>query len=290
MVVPPFIAAVASTRPLRPAVARDRALPVVGRGRRRAGLFGAGLHHRTAAAPLRARAPGGRWHERGLGSRLDRAGPRSGDRRARWLEPPVDRPARERALGPAGAPVRVPHDRARRSAPRRSTWQGSRPGPSRRARRSPSRPSRAARASSVAFVLPAGVTPARSSLPGGDAARALDRHLHRPAGGRHRLARHFAAKDAGRLREIRIAVTDFGFAGRPRLAAAARLAAAGSRGLDRQRDLDPARRRPAARRFRPLVNYVKIRNRYVDRRNGTDTRVTVGSTGTSDPAWPHVLT
>jgi hypothetical protein len=67
----------------------------------------------------------------------------------------------------------------------------------------------------VSFVLPAGLTPARSSLPG---AMRLGRwtatFIAPPADGIVWRAT-FGAKDAARLREIRIAVTDFGFADAP---------------------------------------------------------------------------
>jgi hypothetical protein len=65
----------------------------------------------------------------------------------------------------------------------------------------------------VSFVLPAGVTPARSSLPGAPRlGRWTATFVAPPADGIAWRA-SFAAADAGRLREIRIAVTDFGFEG-----------------------------------------------------------------------------
>jgi hypothetical protein len=65
----------------------------------------------------------------------------------------------------------------------------------------------------VSFVLPAGVTPARSSLPGAPRlGRWTATFVAPPADGIAWRA-SFAAADARRLREIRIAVTDFGFEG-----------------------------------------------------------------------------
>ena len=67
----------------------------------------------------------------------------------------------------------------------------------------------------VSFVLPAGMIPARSSLPGATRlGRWTATFIAPPADGIVWRAT-FAAKDGGRLREIRIAVTDFGFADAP---------------------------------------------------------------------------
>ncbi len=67
----------------------------------------------------------------------------------------------------------------------------------------------------VSFVLPAGLTPARSSLPGATRlGRWTATFIAPPADGIVWRAT-FAVKDSGRLREIRIAVTDFGFADAP---------------------------------------------------------------------------
>ena len=137
-------------------VARHRALPVVGRDRGRARVFGSRLYRRTAAAPVRARAPGGRRHERRLGGRLDRTGPRPRDRRAGRVEPAVDRRPRERSVGPARASLRIPRPRARHSAPRRSKSAAFDVRPAQRAPRSRSPPSRAARASPSPSCCPPG--------------------------------------------------------------------------------------------------------------------------------------
>ncbi len=67
----------------------------------------------------------------------------------------------------------------------------------------------------VSFLLPAGVTPARSSLPGVlRLGRWTATFIAPPADGIVWRAT-FAAKDAARVREIRLAATDFGFADAP---------------------------------------------------------------------------
>ena len=67
----------------------------------------------------------------------------------------------------------------------------------------------------VSFLLPAGVTPARSSLPGAMRLGRWTATFVAPLADGIVWRATFAAKDAGRLREIRIAVTDFGFADAP---------------------------------------------------------------------------
>jgi hypothetical protein len=67
----------------------------------------------------------------------------------------------------------------------------------------------------VSFVLPEGVTPARSSLPGAPRlGRWTATFIAPPADGILWRAT-FGSRDSARLREIRVAVTDFGFADAP---------------------------------------------------------------------------
>ena len=120
--------------------------------------------------------------------------------------------ARERSLGPARASLRIPHDGSVARAARRSTSAGSRPaGRERELEVSitvvPRRPGLA-----VSFVLPAGRDTRRArACP---ACLRLGRwtatFIAPPADGIVWRAT-FAAKDAARLREMRVAVTDSGF-------------------------------------------------------------------------------
>ena len=245
MVAPPFIATVASTRPMvRPSLVTALCLLSV--------VIAAGLAYSapayTSEQPLRryvralqeADGTSAVWEVGSIEPGLDLAIGRAG-----WMEPAVDRRPRERAVGPARASLRIPdhgpvaRPRAARGGRVRRQARGS--GSRGRDHGRPAPPGHRRLLPAARRGDPGAIEPARRPAP-----RTLDGHVHRPSRGRHRLARHLrrqgrraGARNPARRDRLRVR-------GRPRLAAPARVAAAGSRRLDRQRDLDRARRRAAA--------------------------------------------
>ena len=272
MVAPPLIAVVATERPLlRPWAITAPVLRGAGRHLRRR-VRRARVHARPAAAPVRARAAGRRRADRHLGGRVGRARARPRAGRAGRLD--ADR---RRQLAPSSMPwgryalpVRVPRRRDLRSDPRRRRSASFAVKPlADGIQLSDVRSSRASQGCRSRFVLPPGVAPARSSLPGAVRARPLDGDVRGRAGRRRRLGRELLR--SGRRR--RSGTSRWRSARRASRAAragrACRLAAAGHRRLVGRRHLGAAARRRGAGALRPVSSVtVSLRNRYGSLRNG----------------------
>ena len=238
MLVPPLVAAIARTRPFAAAVARDRGL-ACSPSPSTAGLayVAPAYTHEEPLRRIRARRAGGRRSgASGTWGRSSRASISAKAAPPGWM-PAADRTDATRAVAALAASVRLPRrpdpaSARRRSPSLRSPSSRSRPAASWSVTVMPRQPGLA-----VSFVLPDGLEPARSNLPGHRPARPLDGHLSS-----RRRARDSSSAPAS------AASTPAGCAtfasSRPRPArrrlglAAAGVAAAGADGLDGRSDLD----------------------------------------------------